>query len=353
MSGVIEISRFNRLTFAIVALAALNLAVVWIYAQLSQPEQFRLRAPINLLILAAHQDDAVIQAGGLAIQNANLGGNTHVAYLTLPADPLEAEVRRRESLSVWKRVPNSQLAFLGLTSGVQWRQQEIEGAKRRIRELVRVVDADVVSIPLAEGGHPEHDALNALATEVLAGFDSVKVLQASEYNSYYWTERSPGKILGLLQRLLPLSDHVAPTFGIDTGRQLRLAMTDAELAKKRSMLRGFTSQAAIIPISQFGHPDVFEVPGPGPLAITVAGKTLSAWSMATLLLVYGAVFTVGLATGLNVRPLRLVAVLLVLTLSLLFPAAALGPKPFLEEWTFPAVFTLGLLASLPLSRFRS
>src|SRR5205823_4612105 len=59
-------------------------------------------APGRLLVLAPHEDDCVISAGGIGARNQQLGGATRVVYLAPDELPGMAEIRAAEARAAWR-----------------------------------------------------------------------------------------------------------------------------------------------------------------------------------------------------------------------------------------------------------
>jgi LmbE family N-acetylglucosaminyl deacetylase len=251
-----------------------------------------------LLVLAPHQDDCVIIAGGAAIQNAKLGGASTIVYLTRDANPHLAEIRIREAKSAWRLLAPApvDLVFLDFISDREgWNAERVTSARTRLRELIAAIRPDRIIAPLVEGGHSEHDLVGRLAIELVGASTDIDLLLASEYNPYLVAERTPGKLLRFIIRLLPFIPYDSPTYGLTPSRQRLLLMHDDELGLKIRMLKAFESQADTIPISQFGYPDLYEAPGPLPrFTIDVVRQHLSWWSVITLSLIMLAACAAGL-----------------------------------------------------------
>ena len=60
------------------------------------------RGPARLLILAPHEDDCVISAGGVGAHNSRIGGATRIVYLAPDEAPGMAERRAGEARAAWR-----------------------------------------------------------------------------------------------------------------------------------------------------------------------------------------------------------------------------------------------------------
>jgi LmbE family N-acetylglucosaminyl deacetylase len=100
-----------------------------------------------------------------------------------------------------------------------WR--ELDAGEAEVRRAVAAVGADQIWTTAYEGGNPDHDGANAIASRLAA--DGVEVLEFAEYN-----------FLGGRTRL-----HRFPHL---TGAEQVLELTPAEQAMKRQGLRTYASE---------------------------------------------------------------------------------------------------------------
>lgn len=56
----------------------------------------------KILIVAPHQDDCAICAGGFGLRNLQLGGETHIAYVANESTPHLTETRTAEAEESWR-----------------------------------------------------------------------------------------------------------------------------------------------------------------------------------------------------------------------------------------------------------
>ena len=146
------------------------------------------------LFLFAHQDD---EFGVFhRIEQERLQGHRVLcAYLTDGATPkVQAGVRNAESLRVLRKlgVADKDVVFAGESLGIADARllDHLEPAAQWLRDWFAQHDVAAIYVPAWEGGHPDHDALHALAAHIaeamgLAG----KVWQFALYNA--WQRRSP------------------------------------------------------------------------------------------------------------------------------------------------------------------
>src|SRR6185312_486444 len=100
-----------------------------------------------------------------------------------------------------------------------WR--ELDEGEAEVRRAVAAVGADQIWAPAFEGGNPDHDGANAIASRLAAG--GVEVLEFAEYN---FAGGRPGL------------NH----FPHSTGDEQALELTRAEQEMKRAALRTYASE---------------------------------------------------------------------------------------------------------------
>lgn len=342
----------KRLTILVSLLCVVNIVSIFVLSLFRRPKIVDIHAPQRIMIFAAHQDDAVIEAGGVAIKNSKLEGETTVVYLTIPPEPRYAKVRKREAREAWSMLKNVHLVFLDFESGY-WDEKKVEMAEERIYSLIQKVKPKTVYIPLNEGGHFEHDLLSLMVSTVVKEyFPQVRVVPCAEYNPYYIAENTPAKVLWFIVRLMPFVPYKDPNYGLDPRNQMKLRMSKKELETKIEMLLRFKSQRKVIPISQFGYKDLFDFTNRDELKflVKVFGKYLSLWTLLTLLLVFFSFFLWGVLFGIKISCLSrfLIGAYLVLSLFWLIVLylTATNFKAILEDFLFLSSFSGGISFSL-------
>ena len=118
-------------------------------------------APLDLLVVAAHPDDAEISVGGIIIQSVRQGLRVGVLDLT------SGEPTPRGSPEIRKRETGAATAVLG----VRWRhnlglpnrslQADLE-SRRAVAGVFRLVRPAVILAPYWEDAHPDHIAASRL-----------------------------------------------------------------------------------------------------------------------------------------------------------------------------------------------
>ncbi len=244
-----------------VSLCVVNVVLFSLHVSRAEgPHEFVHGRALRLLILAPHQDDGVIMAAGLAQQNLQLGGTVTVAYLTVPEQRVESEIRRQEAIDAWSRIDVLESALIfppQIDIDAIAHQDEME---IWIRRIIHDRNIDTVIAPILEYGNRDHDKTFELAQRIsnAAGLKSIRF--ASLYNPIYIIEENPQKVVEFVRRLLPFVSYSNKFPGIHVSNQEKLKMSEAEREIKRPMLLTFESQLYVIPLEQFDYADTFEEP---------------------------------------------------------------------------------------------
>lgn len=298
-------------------------------------------SPQRMLILAAHQDDCVIQAGGAAIKNARLGGDTFVAYLTHDHD-IYNPLRKEEATAAWSLLGTPpELIFLDFPSEHDWTDEKYHAARTAVMETIERVQPDIIFAPLHEGGHEEHDILSKIASDIARTRPSVQLLLSAEYNPYYIAGDAPQRVFTFLLRLLPFVAYSDSPSGLILKNQLQLQMSEEELALKNSMLSQFDSQAEVVPLKDFGYPDLYERTSEAPsYFVDLFGKKLSLGAFIVIANAFACAFAWGAVFGLTCH-LGVSLCLQILILSYLGSTMERDLHLFLEDYTFVATVLSG------------
>ena len=213
--------------------------------------------PERLLIVAPHQDDCVICAGGLGIANIRQGGETHVAYLYRDRRADVAEVRQQEAVHAWALAGGCNLYHLNVLPALGERSPvRIRETADRLQELIDRIRPSVLCMPLFEGGHVHHDITNYVISYLVRRPSGLRIYECPEYSPYFSFTNTPHKVLGLLSRcLLFFVSYFGPSEGIDPRPIFELRMSGADIDLKRRMLRAFESQGGRHLAGRFGWPD--------------------------------------------------------------------------------------------------
>lgn len=202
--------------------------------------------PGRLLILAPHEDDCVISAGGVGALNRRLGGTTRVVYLAPDEAPGMAERRAAEARAAWRMagIGADDVLHLDLLPPLRQRDpHKLRRAADRLRAIIDEFRPTAVVVPMFEGGHIHHDMVAALMGVIVTGDDRFDVFEAPEYSPYASLWYTPHRIIALCSRwLLGLVSYYGPPDGIDARPVYRYRLTPDDLTCKRRMLAAFESQ---------------------------------------------------------------------------------------------------------------
>jgi LmbE family N-acetylglucosaminyl deacetylase len=217
------------------------------------------RGPERLLVLAPHEDDCVISAGGVGALNRRIGGTTRIVYLAPDEAPGMAERRAAEARAAWQAadVAGDDVRHLDLLPPLRQRDpQKLHAAAGKLRAVIDEFQPTIVVVPMFEGGHVHHDMLAGLIGTILTDKDRFEVFEAPEYSPYASLWYTPHRVIALCSRwLFGLVSYYGPPDGID-GRSVRkYRLGPAELECKRRMLTAFESQNAPSLVATRSYPD--------------------------------------------------------------------------------------------------
>jgi LmbE family N-acetylglucosaminyl deacetylase len=235
-------------------------AILWA-AILGRKREFLECRGEDILIVAPHPDDCVAIAGGYAIQTLGMGGRVTVVYAT---DGYEngGDHRRAEAIDAWRiaGLGADRIHFLDhpVLTGFTGRA-ELERCTEEIAGWILRAKPDIVFVPLYEGGHFQHDAVNYMASHAAGrtGFKGT-IYEAPEYNFFLSFRTTPEKILSGLLRFIPLVRHDYPPEPVGDGELLHLRMTPEQIERKKEMLSRFRSQHPDQLVRRFGFEDRYQ-----------------------------------------------------------------------------------------------
>ncbi|MBS0520748.1 MAG: PIG-L family deacetylase [Proteobacteria bacterium] len=215
--------------------------------------------PRRLLILAPHEDDCVISAGGIGARNHDLGGATRIVYLAPDDSPAMAAKRTAEAQAAWREagVDASNLVHLNLLPPLHQRDpQKLRRAATTLRSIIDDFKPAVIVMPMFEGGHIHHDMTASLVGSIVMPRDELEILEAPEYSPCVSLGHTPHRIIALCTRwLFGLVSYYGPPDGIDDRPVLKFRLAASELARKRRMLSAFESQNAASLMETRSYPD--------------------------------------------------------------------------------------------------
>ncbi|SKA37231.1 N-acetylglucosaminyl deacetylase, LmbE family [Enhydrobacter aerosaccus] len=204
--------------------------------------------PHRLLILAPHEDDCVIAAGGIGIRNHALGGATRIVYLAPDPLPTMAATRAEEARAAWGNggVAPASLMHLDLLPPLRQRDpHRLRLAATRLRSIIDEFSPTVLVMPMFEGGHIHHDMVVGLIGSIVTAEDRFEIFEAPEYSPYVSLQYTPHRVIALCTRwLLGLVSYYGPPDGIDGRPVLKVRLRPDEIERKRGMLGAFVSQNA-------------------------------------------------------------------------------------------------------------
>lgn len=204
--------------------------------------------PHRLLILAPHEDDCVISAGGIGLRNQKLGGTTRIVYLAPDESPGMPTIRTGEALAAWREagLDDTELRHLDLLPPLRQRDpQRLRTAARALRSIVDDFTPTAIVMPMFEGGHIHHDMTAMIVGSIVTPTDTFEIFEAPEYSPHVSLTNTPHRIVALATRwLFGLVAYYGPPDGVDGRPMLKVRLDAVELAAKRRMLSAFVSQNA-------------------------------------------------------------------------------------------------------------
>ena len=186
----------------------------------------------SILILIPHADDEVVGFAAAIGRARAIGAKVSLVFLThgcVDRESMWPWARGRYEAAVARRraEAESSAAALGVTVA-GWSQRparhlwrELGAAEAEVRCALAETGADQVWTPAFEGGNPDHDGANAIASRLAAG--GADVLEFAEYNF------AGGRAC---------LNH----FPHPTGAEQAVELTSAEQAAKRAALRAYASE---------------------------------------------------------------------------------------------------------------
>jgi LmbE family N-acetylglucosaminyl deacetylase len=186
----------------------------------------------RILILAPHPDDEVVGFSAAVGRARAAGAEVSVIFLThgcvdrrtmwpWERSRFESVVGRR------RREAERATALLGVKIAgmahrpARWLWRRLAKAEAEVRTAITATGADQLWVPAFEGGNPDHDGANAIASRLAA--DGLSVLEFAEYNLAGGRARS----------------HAFPE---TNGTETVLTLTEAERAEKRRLLALYASE---------------------------------------------------------------------------------------------------------------
>jgi N-acetylglucosamine malate deacetylase 1 len=159
---------------------------------------------VDLLVIAAHPDDAELTSGGTLLKAAADGYKTGILDLTRGETGTRGtpEIREREAQVAAKLLNVTVRRNAGLPDA---RLAANEEQKRRVAEIIRELEPHTVIVPYWEGRHPDHYHAAHIGYEAsfLAGLKNYPGMQGAAHR--------PHKVL----YAAAYEEFVHPTFAVD------------------------------------------------------------------------------------------------------------------------------------------
>jgi LmbE family N-acetylglucosaminyl deacetylase len=255
----------------LLTLAPLALGMVVVTALLRRPRVVDGEAR-HALILAAHQDDCAILAGGYAIFARAAGRSVRIAYLTCGAaspDLPRAKTRRQEAYTAWGMlaIPAEDIFFCDLpehapSSVSSWSVSDRDRARGWLLGLLRDLPVrSVVFLPAPGETHVDHRALRQLALEAWKVSERVDLsfFEGPEYNDYLSLVQAPEKMVVTLASALPVLSGWAKRRAraswagfASRGSYWELPPDRVRSEQRRELLRAFASENGELLVRLFG-----------------------------------------------------------------------------------------------------
>jgi len=238
----------------------LSVFAVWSLIRIARIERtLTWSQPERLLVLAPHEDDCVIAAGGIGVRNGRLGGVTRIVYLAPDETPGLPEIRAAEACAAWAYagLPESELRHIPLLPPLRSHDPaKLREAAAALRALIDDFGPTKIIVPMFEGGHIHHDMLAALLGQIVAAEDRFEIYEAPEYSPYFSINNTPHRMIALCARwLFGLVSYYGPPDGIDSRPVELFQLAPEEVDIKRRMLACFVSQNAPSLVATRAYPD--------------------------------------------------------------------------------------------------
>lgn len=181
-----------------------------------------MRAPVDVLAIAAHRDDVELTCGGTLIKQARRGQRTGIIDLT------QGEMGTRGSAELRAREAETAAGILGVAvrENLGLPDAGIENTpttRRELARMLRMLKPRVVIAPAPRGRHPDHRVAAQLIRDAcfLAGLAKLDA------------DSAPHRPHKVLHAIAYREDHVKPTFVVDIS---------AEFDVKLEAIRCYASQ---------------------------------------------------------------------------------------------------------------
>ena len=205
---------------------------------------------MKILVVAPHDDDAILGAGGAIVRHINKGDSVSVVVFTTghtshqivlgitenPSPDEVAQKRREEILTamMWLGVPVGNLYFLEIpTREVRARSEE---AEKKLRKIFTVVKPDVVYFNHMDA-HSDHKGVNRVVKAILRDTPAAK-----PYQFMIWTKELAAGRPEMEQSDIP---------EVSGGNVRVVTLSEKEKILKRRALYEMKSQVSLWPYPEW------------------------------------------------------------------------------------------------------
>lgn len=123
----------------------------------------------KIMVLAPHQDDGIIGAGGLLLKSSGIIQCVYLTNGTIREKPKLANVRRDEAYKVWEEF--SKPYFIDNYI----REIDIKKSVEELRVYLKVFEPDVILLPFFLQPHPDHQKTCEIFAEAVKDYKNIEV----------------------------------------------------------------------------------------------------------------------------------------------------------------------------------
>ena len=227
--------------------------------------------PRHVLICCAHSDDCVITGAEYAHGTLQERLSVRIVYLTCSGAHPDTEIartRKAEALAAWSAVgvPEESLTFINLSKSpvsgpLSYSGQDIAYAAEVFKALILSMPPNSAMIVPAQGeSHVDHRTVRRIS--LLAVFDAkredITVYETPEYNAFLSLVRCPKRAIRAVLRHVPalnrlVEPYAGPSNYVEGSAGMIFRDTPTRLAKKKELLRYFSSQDGNLLVHLFGY----------------------------------------------------------------------------------------------------
>lgn len=238
------------------------------------PKTFR-DPPRHVLICCAHSDDCVITGAEYAYGAVEKGLSVRIAYLTCSAtnpDTEIARIRKAEALAAWSTlgVPQENFIFMNLSASpvrgpLSYSDQDIALARELFKTSILSIPQNAAIIVPARGEyHVDHKTVRKLSLLAIADCmrEDLIVYETPEYNAFLSLVHCPKRAIRAVLRRVPslhrlVKPYLGPSNYVEGCPGFVFRDTPKRLAKKKELLRHFSSQSGDLLLRLFGYETLY------------------------------------------------------------------------------------------------